>query len=112
MKHPSYLTPKKILRRPKVTHRARGSPIREVEVVSCLEPLPRFVYTIEEKGGGDRAPERPGIGGIFFKEMGTNRPHDRSRDVIDDLHMDHRAAIVLPAVNILQEQTTNDGVDN
>ena len=44
-----------------------------------------------------------------IKEKGTNRQHDRSYDVIDDLHVDHRATIVLPAANILKEQMMNDG---
>ena len=34
--------------------------------------------------------------------------HDGSRDVIDDLQMDHRSKSVLPVVNTIQEQTTND----
>ena len=85
------------------------SPIREEEVVSCLEPIPRVVNTIEEKDGGDRAPEGPGEGGETIKENDTNRSPDKSRDVIDDLHVDHRSTSLLPVVNILQGKTTNDG---
>ena len=63
---------------------------------------------IEEKGGSDRAPEGPGEGGETIKERCTNGYHDGSRDVSDDLHVDHRSTSVLPVVNIPQEQTTND----
>ena len=73
------------------------------------EPLPCFVYTIEEKGGVDRAPQGPMKGDETNKDRDNDRPHDGSRDVIDDLQVDHRSTRVLPVVNMIQEQTTNDG---
>ena len=68
-------TPKKCLSRPKEDNEARDSPIRDEEVVPRLAPLPRVMNTIEEKGGGDRAPERSGEGGEVIK--GRNIIQDR-----------------------------------
>ena len=73
------------------------------------EPLPCFVYTIEEKGGVDRAPQGPMKGDETNEDRDNDKPHDGSRDVIDDLQVDHQSARVLPVVYMTQEQTTNDG---
>ena len=84
MDHPHYPTPKKILSRPKENNGATDSLIRDEEVVPRLTPLPRVVNTVEEKGGGDRAPERPMEGGETNETRDTDRSHDGSRDVIDE----------------------------
>ena len=59
MDYPPYPKPKKIIRSPKEENVATDSPTREEEVVPRLEPMPRVVCTIEDKGGGYRAPEGP-----------------------------------------------------
>ena len=112
MDYPPYLTPKTILSPPKENTVATDSPIQEEEVVPRLEPTLRLVNTIKQKSGDDRAPEGPSEGSKTIKERDNNRWHDGSRDVIDDLHVDHRSTSVLPLVNILQEQKTNDGAYN
>ena len=48
-------------------------------------------------------------GGETNKDRDTYRSHDGSRDVIDDLQVDHRLTSVLPVVNMIQEQATNYG---
>ena len=73
-----------------------------------MDPL-RVVNMIEEKGGGDLASEKPMEGGETNKERDTDRSHNGSRPVIDDLQVDHRSTSVLPVVNTIQEQVTSDG---
>ena len=85
MDHPPYPTPTKILSRPKDNNGLTDSPIRDEEVVPRLEPLPRGVNIVEEKSGGDRAPEGTMEGGETNKDRDIDRTHDGSRDVIDDL---------------------------
>ena len=101
MDHPPYLKPKKKVRRLKDDTVTTDSPIRDEEVVPLLSPLPRVVNTIEENGGGDRAPEGPMAGGKTNNDRDTDRSHDGSRDVIDDLQKDHGSTIVLPVVNMI-----------
>ena len=93
--HPPYPTPKKILSRPKKNNGSTGSPIRDEKVVPRVEPLPRVVNTIEEKGGSDRVPESSVEGSETKKDRNTDRLHDGSRDVIDDLQVDHQQAYCL-----------------
>ena len=68
--HPTYSTPKKVLSRPTGKNLSRDSPIRNEKVVPHLDPLPRVVNTIEEKGGSARAPGRP------MKDVATNKDKD------------------------------------
>lgn len=79
-----------------------------MKVVPLLEPLPRVLIRSRRRTEAIEYP-RGQVEEKTIKEKGTNRQHDRSYDVIDDLHVDHRATIVLPAANILKEQMMNDG---
>ena len=57
--HPTYPTPKKVLSRSTGNNVSNNSPIRDKKVVPHVDPLPRVVNTIEEKGGSFRVPGRP-----------------------------------------------------
>ena len=106
--HPPYPKPTKILSRPKQNNGSTDSTIRDEAVISLLSPLRRVVNTIEEKRGGDRAPEEPMKGGGTNKDRDTDRLHYGWHDVIGDLQVDHRSTSVLPRGNTIQDQTTND----
>ena len=75
--------------------------MRQEEIVPRVEPLPHVVNTIEEKGGGDRVPEKPMKGGETTKDRDTDHSHDGSHDMIDDLQVYHRSTSVLPVVNMI-----------
>ena len=81
--------PKKILIRLKENNGSTDIPIRNVKVDSHVDPLPCVVGMIEEKIGGDRAPEGPMEGGETNKDVNTDRSQDVSRDVNDDLQVTH-----------------------
>ena len=99
--HPPYPTPKKIIRRPKEKLRSTDSPIRQEEIVPRVEPLQHDINKIEEKGGGDQVPERPMNRGETNKDRYTDHSHDGSRDMIDDLQVDHRSTSERHAYNMI-----------
>ena len=66
-----------------------------------MEPLPHVVNKIEEKGGGDQVPERPMNRGETNKDRYTDHSHDGSRDMIDDLQVDHRSTSERHAYNMI-----------
>ena len=84
-------------------------PMRQEEIVPRVEPLPHVVNTIEKKGGGNRAPERPMKGGETNKDRNTDRLHDGSHDTTDDRHVNYRPTSAMPVVHKIHERTTNDG---
>ena len=96
-----YPTLKKVLSRPKENNGSMDGPIRDEKVVPRVEPLPRVVHTIEEKGESDRVPEVPMAGRETNKGRNTDRSHGGSRDVIDDLQVDYRSTSLLPVVNMI-----------
>ena len=107
--HPTYPTPKKVLSRPTGNYISRDSPIRDEKVVPRVDPLPRVVNTIEEKGGSVQAPGRPMKDVATNKDKYFDRSHDGSHDAIDDLQVDHRPTSVMPVIHTIHERTTNDG---
>ena len=54
---PTYPLPKKVLSWPTSNNVSKDSTIQDEKVVSRVNPLPRVINKIEEKGGGDRVPE-------------------------------------------------------
>ena len=101
--------PKKVLSRPTGNKGLKDNPVRGEEVVPRVGLLPRVVITIEEKKGDDQAPGGPIEDVETNTDRDTDLSHDGSRDVIGDLHVDHRPTSVLPVVNTIQERATNDG---
>ena len=103
-----YSRPKIFFSRTTGNNGLKYSPVRGEEVVPRVRLLSRFGITIEEKKGDKRAPGGP----MEDIETNTNRDtdlsHDGSRDVIGDLHVDHRLSTVVPEFTI-QERTKNKG---
>ena len=48
-------------------------------------------------------------GGETNKDRDTDQSHDGSRDLIDDLQVDHRSTSVLPVVNMIKKHERRGG---
>uniref|UniRef100_A0AAV1V617 Uncharacterized protein n=1 Tax=Peronospora matthiolae TaxID=2874970 RepID=A0AAV1V617_9STRA len=107
--HPTYPTPEKVLSRPTGNNVSKISPIVDEGVIQRVEPLPRVVNTIEEKGGSVRTPEGPMADVSTKKDGDSDRSHNGSHDTTDDRQVDHRSTSVRPAVHTIHELTTNEG---
>ena len=68
-------------------------------MVTRVDPRPRVVNKIEEKGGSVRAPGRPMKDVATNKDKDFDRSHGGSNDAIDDLQVDHLPTSVMPVVH-------------